>query len=140
MTAETMTAAIRPEDERLPVGTTIGYGVQHILAMFGGVIAVPLIIGGAAGLDTASKALLVSCGLFVSGAATVLQTLGVKWFGAQLPLVQGTSFAAVSTMTAIIAGRGEDGLRGVYSMWSLTRNSPPTGASGAMRSRALAGS
>ena len=102
------------EDERLPVGTTIGYGVQHILAMFGGVIAVPLIIGGAAGLDTASKALLVSCGLFVSGAATVLQTLGVKWFGAQLPLVQGTSFAAVSTMTAIIAGRGEDGLRGVY--------------------------
>ena len=38
----------------------------------------------------------------------------MKWFGAQLPLVQGTSFAAVSTMTAIIAGRGEDGLRGVY--------------------------
>ncbi len=104
----------RPEDERLGFGRTVGYGVQHILAMFGGVIAVPLIVGGAAGLDTAEKALLVACGLFVSGLATVLQTLGVPYFGAQLPLVQGTSFAAVSTMLAIIGGRGEEGLQHVF--------------------------
>lgn len=38
----------RPEDVRLPFVASLGYGVQHILAMFGGVIAVPLIIGGAA--------------------------------------------------------------------------------------------
>ena len=104
----------RPEDENLGLGRTIGYGVQHILAMFGGVIAVPLIVGGAAGLDTAEKALLVACGLFVSGAATVLQTLGVPFFGAQLPLVQGTSFAAVSTMLAIIGDRGGEGLQHVF--------------------------
>ena len=30
----------RPEDERLPFLSSLGYGVQHILAMFGGVIAV----------------------------------------------------------------------------------------------------
>lgn len=104
----------RPEDENLGAGRTIGYGVQHILAMFGGVIAVPLIVGGAAGLDTAEKALLVACGLFVSGAATLLQTLGVPYFGAQLPLVQGTSFAAVSTMLAIIGDRGGEGLQHVF--------------------------
>ena len=85
-----MTVATRPEDERLPVGTTIGYGVQHILAMFGGVIAVPLIVGGAAGLSGAEKGLLVSSALFVSGLPTVLQTLGVPLFGAQLPLVQAS--------------------------------------------------
>ncbi|MFT3887503.1 MAG: nucleobase:cation symporter-2 family protein [Arachnia sp.] len=104
----------RPEDERLGLGRTIGYGVQHILAMFGGVIAVPLIVGGAAGLDTAEKALLVACGLFVSGLATLLQTLGVRFFGAQLPLVQGTSFAAVSTMLAIIGDRGAEGMQHVF--------------------------
>ena len=41
-TADSDSAAteVRPEDERLSPGKTIGYGVQHILAMFGGVIAV----------------------------------------------------------------------------------------------------
>lgn len=104
----------RPEDEFLGAGRTIGYGIQHILAMFGGVIAVPLIIGGAAGLDTAEKALLIACGLFISGLATLLQTIGVPFFGSQLPLVQGTSFAAVSTMLAIGAGKGETGMQHIF--------------------------
>lgn len=37
--------------ERLPLPRLFGYGVQHILSMFGGVIAVPIIIGNAAGLS-----------------------------------------------------------------------------------------
>ena len=106
----------RPEDERLPFLSSLGYGVQHILAMFGGVIAVPLIVGGAAGLSGAEKGLLVSSALFVSGLATVLQTLGVPLFGAQLPLVQGISFASVSTMLTIISssGGGQTGLQHVF--------------------------
>ena len=104
----------RPEDQRLGIGRSFGYGLQHILAMFGGVIAVPLIIGGAAGLSVGDRALLVSCSLFISGLATLLQTLGVPYFGARLPLVQGISFAAVSTMLAIVGSRGEAGLRDAY--------------------------
>ena len=106
---------VRPEDERLPFLSSLGNGVQHILAMFGGVIAVPLIIGGAAGLSAPDKALLVSSALFVSGLATMLQTLGVPFFGAQLPLVQGVSFASVSTMLAIIGeSKGVPGLQSVF--------------------------
>jgi xanthine permease len=104
----------RPEDARLPIPATVGYGMQHILSMFGGVIAVPIIIGGAAGLKGADIAFLISCALFVSGVATVLQTLGVPYLGAQLPLVQGISFASVSTLTAIVAGHGQEGLRTAY--------------------------
>ena len=104
----------RPEDERLPILATLGYGMQHILSMFGGVIAVPIIVGGAAGLKGADIAFLISAALFVSGVATVLQTLGVPYLGAQLPLVQGISFASVSTLTAIVAGHGQEGLRTAY--------------------------
>ena len=104
----------RPEDARLPIPATLGYGMQHILSMFGGVIAVPIIVGGAAGLKGADIAFLISCSLFVSGVATVLQTLGVPYLGAQLPLVQGISFASVSTLTAIVAGHGQEGLRTAY--------------------------
>ena len=102
----------RPEDERLPLGPTYAYGVQHILTMYGGVIAPPLIVGGAAGLSGTEIALLVSAALFVSGLATILQSVGIPFFGSQLPLVQGISFASVSTMTAVATGAG--GLPAVF--------------------------
>lgn len=96
----------RPEDERLPLGKTFVYGLQHILTMYGGVIAPPLIVGGAAGLSATDMSLLVTAGLFVSGLATILQTIGVGPLGARLPIVQGLSFASVSTMTAIAQDGG----------------------------------
>ncbi|MFI6866836.1 nucleobase:cation symporter-2 family protein [Nocardia sp. NPDC050406] len=100
-----------PEDERYPAGKTLAYGLQHILTMYGGVIAPPLIVGGAAGLSATDMALLVTAGLFVSGAATMLQTLGIGPVGSRLPIVQGISFATVSTMVTIAQS---DGLRSVY--------------------------
>jgi xanthine permease len=106
--------ARRPEDARLPFLATLAYGMQHVLSMFGGVIAVPIIIGGAAGLKGTDIAFLISCALFVSGVATVLQTLGVPYLGAQLPLVQGISFASVSTLVVIVGGHGQEGLRTAY--------------------------
>jgi NCS2 family nucleobase:cation symporter-2 len=92
-------------------GQLLAYGTQHILTMYGGVIAPPLIVGGAAGLSPGDMALLVTAGLFVSGLATLLQTLGLGPFGSRLPIVQGISFASVSTMVAIAS---EDGLRPVF--------------------------
>lgn len=102
----------RPEDEMLPVRQQLIYGLQHILSMYGGVIAVPLIMGGAAHLPPDRIALLVTASIFISGAATILQTLGVPYFGSKLPIVQGISFASVATMTAIAAHGG--GLPAVF--------------------------
>lgn len=65
----------RPEDERLPMGQNIGFGLQHVLTMYGGIIAPPLIIGTAAGLDEAAIGVLIASCLFVGGLATVLQTV-----------------------------------------------------------------
>lgn len=91
----------RPEDERLPPRRLVTYGLQHILTMYGGIIAPPLIVGQAAGLSPSQLGLLVTATIFVSGLATLLQTLGVPMVGSRLPLVQGASFSAVSTMAAI---------------------------------------
>ncbi len=102
----------RPEDEKLPLGKTFAYGLQHVLTMYGGIIAPPLIIGGAAGLSSTEIGVLVASCLFVGGLATILQTVGIPFFGAQLPLVQGTSFASVATMVAIVNGGG--GIQAVF--------------------------
>jgi len=102
----------RPEDEKLPIGTSIAFGFQHVLTMYGGIIAPPLIIGAAAGMSANDIGLLIASCLFVGGLATLLQTIGIPWFGAQLPLVQGVSFASVATMTAIVTGGG--GIQAVF--------------------------
>ncbi|HLV05302.1 MAG TPA: nucleobase:cation symporter-2 family protein [Actinomycetaceae bacterium] len=106
MRKRAVTTAARPEDERLPLGRSFMYGLQHVLTMYGGIIAVPLIVGQAAGLSDSDVAVLIASALFVGGAATVLQSWGVPFFGSQLPLVQGVSFAGVATMLAILAGGG----------------------------------
>ncbi|SDM74206.1 xanthine permease [Geodermatophilus siccatus] len=104
-----------PVDEVLPPGPMVAYGLQHVLSMYAGVVAVPIIIGTALGLSTQQTTYLISAGLFMSGLATLLQTLGVWRIGARLPIVQGTSFAAVSTMLAIGAPLGgEAGLRAIF--------------------------
>lgn len=92
---------LAPEDEKVPVGTAFFYGLQHILAMYAGVVSPPIIIASAAGLTPAESATLVTAALFVSGLGTLLQSLGVPYVGSRLPLVQGVSFAAVGTMTAV---------------------------------------
>src|SRR5690625_2802728 len=74
--------------------------------MYGGILAVPLIIGNAAGLSPDDIAKLVTGTLFVGGLATVLQSAGLPFLGSRLPLVQGVSFAAVATMLAILSGNG----------------------------------
>lgn len=84
--------------------------------MYGGIIAPPLIMGQAAGLDTEMIAVLLAGCLFVGGLATILQSWGLPFFGSKLPLVQGTSFSGVATMIAIV-GAGADpeaGLRTVF--------------------------
>jgi len=105
-------AATRPEDERMPFGATLGYGLQHVLTMYGGIIAPPLIIGQIAGLSQADIGVLIAACLFMGGLATILQTVGIPFFGSQLPLVQGVSFAGVATMGAIVTNGG--GLPAVF--------------------------
>lgn len=102
----------RPEDQRLPIGSTFAYGFQHVLTMYGGIIAPPLIIGAAAGMSSQDIGLLIAACLFVGGLATILQTIGIPFFGSKLPLVQGVSFAGVSTMVAIVHGGG--GIQAVF--------------------------
>lgn len=105
-----------PVDQVLPAPQMFLYGLQHVLSMYAGVVAVPLIIGTALKLSPTDITYLVSAGLFMSGVATLLQTLGVWRIGARQPIVQGTSFAAVSTMLAVGAsqGGGTAGLRAIF--------------------------
>jgi xanthine/uracil permease len=85
------------------------------MSMYAGVVAVPLIVGNALRLSGPDITYLVAAGLFLSGLATLLQTIGVRKIGARQPLVQGTSFVAVSTILAI--GTKEGGTAGLQAVF-----------------------
>ncbi|NDJ58784.1 purine permease [Enterobacteriaceae bacterium 4M9] len=100
------TLRTRPEDRRYPLTRTFTWGLQHVLTMYGGIVAPPLIIGSAIGLSAAQTGALVTAALFISGISTLLQSLGLPYFGARLPLVQGVSFAGVATMVTLASDGG----------------------------------
>jgi len=95
------TQRIHPVDEILPLRQLFTFGLQHVLVMYAGAVAVPLILGSAMGLTSAQVVLLINANLLTSGVATLIQTLGFWKFGARLPLIQGCSFIALAPMIMI---------------------------------------
>lgn len=97
-----MNPAVHPVDERLPINRLAALGLQHVLVMYAGAIAVPLIIGRALKLDPEQVAMLISADLFCCGLVTLIQALGAtRWFGIRLPVMMGVTFASVGPMVAI---------------------------------------
>jgi NCS2 family nucleobase:cation symporter-2 len=109
-------ALVHPVDEKLPAPRLAALGLQHVLVMYAGAIAVPLIVGRALKLTPEQVALLISADLFCCGLVTLIQSLGVtKWFGIKLPVMMGVTFAAVGPMVAFAnAMPGVDGARAIF--------------------------
>ena len=97
-----MSATTAPVDELLPAPRLTVLGLQHVLVMYAGAVAVPLIVGGALGLAAEQRALLISADLFACGLATLVQALGLPGVGIRLPVMMGVTFASVAPMLAMI--------------------------------------
>jgi len=102
-----------PVDEKLPLGKLFALGMQHVLVMYAGAIAVPLIIGGALHLPKDQIAYLINADLFCCGLATLIQALGIWKFGIRMPVMMGVTFAAVGPMVAM-AGNPHLGILSIY--------------------------
>ncbi|MGL4605867.1 MAG: uracil-xanthine permease family protein [Eubacteriaceae bacterium] len=98
-------------DGRPSLSVAVPIGLQHVLAMFTGNLAPILIIAGIAGVTEAERVLMIQCAMLVSGLTTFIQLYPVKLFkgykvGSGLPIVMGTSFAFVPTISAITVAYG----------------------------------
>ncbi len=102
-----------PAIARRPLLQLLLVGLQHVLLMYGGAVAVPLIIGQAAGLGREEIAFLINADLLVAGIATLVQSLGIGPLGIRMPVMMGASFAAVGSMVAM-AGMPGIGLPGIF--------------------------
>ncbi len=85
-----------------PLGQVLPLGLQHVVAAVVGVITPAIIIAGVCGLTDAEKTILIQASLVMTAIATFLQLFPLfHKIGAGLPVIMGTSFAYVPTLTAI---------------------------------------
>ena len=102
-----MPTNVHPVDEHLPMGRLTALGLQHVLVMYAGAVAVPLIVGRALNLTPDQVAKLISADLFCCGLVTLIQALGAtQWFGIKLPVMMGVTFAAVAPMVSMAQSNG----------------------------------
>ncbi|WP_315837704.1 nucleobase:cation symporter-2 family protein [Bradyrhizobium prioriisuperbiae] len=115
MSSDTSSAgqALHPVDQILPYPRLFALGLQHVLVMYAGAVAVPLIIGRALKLPPEDVAFLISADLFACGLATLIQCIGFPGVGIRLPVMMGVTFASVGPMLSMAAAP-DVGLLGIY--------------------------
>lgn len=97
-------------EDKPSVPTSIFAGLQHLLAIFVGIVTPPIIICGALGFDLPTKAFIINMALFASGISTFIQARRIGPVGSGLLSIQGTSFTFLGTVLAIgFAVKGDGG-------------------------------
>lgn len=88
--------------EKPPVGKWIILAIQHVFAMFGATILVPLLVNEAAG----TTVLTIPVALVMSGIGTLIYILCTK---GKSPVYLGSSFAYITPIAVAFAKDGVDG-------------------------------
>ena len=89
---------------------------QHVMVMYAGAVAIPLVLGAALGLSKADIAFLINADLFACGIVTIIQALGVGPIGIRMPVMMGVTFTAIGPMIAI----GSDATVGLSGIFGAT--------------------
>ena len=101
-----------------PFRQSVFVALQHVLAVFVGIITPPLLISKALKLSGADEAFLVSMALLISGIGTFLQCTRLGPVGSGLLSIQGTSFVFLAPIiglaqTVMARGRSPEDALGV---------------------------
>ena len=124
-------------DEKPALPYLILYGIQHVLAMFAGIVAVPLMVGTALKLPGEQITILVQGSLLTSGIGTLVQSLGIGRLGARLPICMGTAFVFISPFISVGSQLGIQAILGAaivggivefvfsFFVWRIQKYIPP---------------
>lgn len=95
-----------------PLGVSIILALQHILAAFAGIVAVPLVVSAALGLSVKDTTFMVSATIFASGITTIIQSKGIGPVGSRVAGMMGTDFTFVNPSISVGAKLGVAGIVG----------------------------
>jgi uracil-xanthine permease len=93
---------------KVPLGTAIPIGLQHVSAMFASNLTPILIITGICGISggSALQITILQNAMLLAGLITLIQVIGMGPVGGKLPIVMGTSSGFIGVCTGIAASMG----------------------------------
>ncbi len=101
-------ANLHPVDQVLPPRQTLALALQHLLAAYASLVVTPLVLAGALGWKPDDLIFMLSACLITSGICTLVQCIGLRGgtIGIRLPVVQGTTIAAIPALIMIGSSEG----------------------------------
>lgn len=99
-------------EDKPPMAVTLVLALQHILAAFAGIIAVPLVVSSAIGLSVEDTTIMVSATIFVAGLATIIQSKGIGQVGSRVSGMMGTDFTFANPAISVGSQFGIAGIVG----------------------------
>ena len=105
---QTSSGVIYGLNDKPPIVESFFAALQHVLAVFVGIITPPIIICNAFELGIEDTSYIISMSLFISGVATYIQAKKIGPIGSGLLSIQGTSF----TFLGPIIGAGMATIKG----------------------------
>lgn len=87
--------------KRPPVGELVPLALQHVLAAIVGIVTPAIIVANACGIEE-QRPMLIQAAILITAIATLMQLFPIfRKIGAGLPVIMGSSFAYVPTLTAL---------------------------------------
>ena len=106
-------------DDRPPFGVALVLALQHILAAFAGIIAVPLVVASAIGLSVEDTSIMIAATIFVSGLTTIIQSHGLGPIGSRVSGMMGTDFTFANPAISVGSKFGIAGIVGATIVGSF---------------------
>lgn len=99
-------------EKQLGIGGAVPLALQHVVAMVVGCVTVPTILGTAGGLGSSDLVIMMQASLFCAAIAILIHAYGKFGIGSNLPVIIGSGFAFIPTLTSIVKTDGMSGVLG----------------------------
>lgn len=122
-TADSSSDIIYGLHDKPPVLESIFAALQHLLAMFVGIITPPAIVCGVLGFPIEMSAFVINMALFASGICTFIQVRKFGPIGSGILSIQGTSFTFLGAMIATgfaVKGAGGSNEDALVTMFGIS--------------------
>ncbi len=106
-------------ENKLGIGKAVPLALQHVVAMVVGCVTVPTILGTAGGLSSDDLVIMMQASLFCAAIAILIHAYGKFGIGSNLPVIIGSGFAFIPTLTSIVKTDGMSGVLGAQLIGAL---------------------
>ncbi len=107
------------ENNKVSATQAVPLALQHVVAMVVGCVTVPTILGTAGGIGSDDLVIMMQASLFCAAIAILIHAFGKKGVGSNLPVIIGSGFAFIPTLTSIVKTDGMSGVLGAQLVGAL---------------------